>query len=210
MKKKELKFQTVLPYAAGLLAFILALVFIFMPVPAAGLSIRFYFKDFTESSLKVYYTTDSNPNMGEEQTINLAYDAENRFATLKFSPELAEHLDMIRLDFPTGENLLSFVNISVSSAGVIQHQYDPCRFFSDDHLLIRNDIPQISLAESTRTAYVKTSGSDPYLIFSAELVQELLQYRSTYRLTRLVACLLIALGYASYRFRPFGAGVEAL
>lgn len=199
MKKR---LMPILPLAVG----ILMLAFILMPIPASGLTIRLYFDKFQGDGLVMYYTTDENPHMGMEQIIAGTIDAGNKIAVIKLSPELADHIDLIRLDFPETEQTLSIRNISVSSAGVIQHNYSPCDFFSETNIADKNDIPQISLIEGEKTAYIRTNESDPYLLFNSGLVRDMLQYRSSYRLTRFAACILIVLGYVLYRIRPFGAG----
>lgn len=191
-----------MPFAVG----ILMLAFILLPIPASGLTIRLYFDKFQGDSLVMYYTTDENPHMGMEQIIAATVDAGNKLAVIRLSPELADHIDRIRLDFPETEQTLSIRNISVSSAGVIQHNYSPCDFFSETNIADRNDIPQISLIEWEKTAYIRTNESDPYVLFNSGLVRDMLQYRSAYRRTRLAACILVVLGYVLYRIRPFGAG----
>lgn len=185
---------------------ILMLVFILMPIPASGLTIRLYFDKFQGDSLVMYYTTDENPHMGMEQIVAGTVDAGNKLAVIKLSPELADHIDRIRLDFPEIEQTLSIRNISVSSAGVIQHHYSPCDFFSETNITDVNDIPQISLIEGKKTAYIQTNESDPYILFDSGLVRDMLQYRSSYRWTRLAACILVVIGYVLYRIRPFDPG----
>lgn len=199
MKKR---LMPIMPFAVG----ILMLAFILLPIPASGLTIRLYFDKFQGDSLVMYYTTDENPHMGMEQIIAATVDAGNKLAVIRLSPELADHIDRIRLDFPETEQTLSIRNISVSSAGVIQHNYSPCDFFSETNIADRNDIPQISLIEWEKTAYIRTNESDPYVLFNSGLVRDMLQYRSAYRRTRLAACILVVLGYVLYRIRPFGAG----
>lgn len=205
MKEKIKGARAALPFLAGLTACILMLVFIMMPFPASGLTIRIYFDDFTGDSLQMYYTTDENPAMEQDQLCSADFDEKNRLAVIRLSPELAGHVTQIRLDFPEADQILSITNISVSSAGAIQHHYDPCDFFSEDNIIFRNSIPQIDLVKIKETAYIQTSGPDPYLVFSSKLLSDVLQYRSSYRKTRLAACILLALGYASYRIRPFGS-----
>lgn len=199
MKKR---LMPILPLAVG----ILMLVFILMPIPAAGLTIRLYFDKFQGDSLVMYYSTDENPRLGMDQIIEGTIDAANKLAVIKLSPELADHIDRIRLDFPEIEQTLSIRNISVSSAGVIQHNYSPCDFFSETNIADKNDIPQISLIEGKKTAYIRTNETDPYILLTSGLVRDMLQYRSSYRRTRLAACILVIIGYVLYRIQPFGSG----
>lgn len=79
-----------MPLAAG----ILMLVFILMPIPASGLTIRLYFDKFQGDSLVMYYTTDENPHMEMDKTIAGTVDAGNKFAVIKLSSELADHIDL--------------------------------------------------------------------------------------------------------------------
>lgn len=191
------------PFVAGLPVCILMLAFVLMPLPASGLTIRVYFDEFTGNSLEMYYTTDENPVMGPNQRYTATVDAQSNLAVIKLPPELADHVTQIRFDFPETEQVLSITDISVSSAGVIQHHYDPYDFFSENNILSKNSIPKIDLVESRQTAYIQTSDRDPYLVISSELLCDMLHYRSSYRKTRLVACILLALGYASYRMGLF-------
>lgn len=205
MKKKAIPIGT---FTAKLLVCILMLIFVFIPFPASGLTIRLYFGDFEGDSILVFYTTDEDPGMGNRQTFTAAIDKVNKLAVIKLSPELADHITQIRFDFPEAEQVLSIKNVSVSSAGIIQHQYDPCDFFSESNIVAKNDIPEIDLIRSHRTAYFKTDQHDPYLLFDGRLLRDMLQYRSSYRLTRIIACLLILAGYALYRIRPFSAETD--
>lgn len=203
MIERTKKGRPVLPLAAGLTVCILMLAFIMMPFPASGLTLRLYFGGFSGDNLNLYYATDENPGISADQICVGTYDAENNLATIRLTPELADHLIQIRLDFPGTDQVLSVRNISVSSAGVIQHHYNPCDFFSERNIIAKNDVPQIDLVESRQLAYIQTSGADPYIVFDSALVRDLLRYRSSYRMSRLAACILILLGYTLYRIRPF-------
>ncbi len=210
MKKKMKRPRAILPIMAGIFVCILMLAFIIMPFPASGLTIRLYFGDFTGDSLQMYYTTDTNPLMGPEQICTAAYDAENKLAVIKLSPELADHITQIRFDFPETNQVLSVTNISFSSAGIIQRHCDPCDFFEEDNIIFKNSIPQIDLVESRKTAYIQTSGPDPYLVFSHGLLADMLQYRSSFRKSRAAACILLVLGYVSYHIGLFGSKEDSL
>lgn len=192
-----------LPLAAKIVICILMLVFVFMSFPASGLTIRLYFDDFEGSQVIMYYTTDENPDILPEQILTATFDTETRIAVIKLSPELADHIVQIRLDFPEMEQVFSIKNVSVSSAGVIKHNYSPCDFFSTTNIVYQNDIPQINLLERKQIAYVKTNESDPYILFTNELVNDMLRYRSSFRLTRLSICILVVLGYAISRIGLF-------
>jgi len=202
------KVTLILPLGLKILVCILMLAFVLMPFPASGLTIRLYFGEFAGNRLVVYYTTDENPDIVAEQALTATVDSENNLAVIRLSPELADHIIQIRLDFPEIEQVVSVRNVSVSSAGIVRHQYNPCDFFSDDNIAVMNDIPQINLLDWEDTAYLKTEGSDPYLLFEDKLVRDMLQYRSSFRRTRLAVCLFVVLGYVMYHVRLFDAGED--
>lgn len=191
--------------AALILICILMILFIMMPFPASGLTVRLYFDNFEGEDLVVYYTTDENPNMGSDQILTAAYDAQDKLAAIRISPGLADHITHLRLDFPDAAQILSVKNVSVSSAGIIRHSYSPCSFFSESSILSLNDIPQINLIWSKGIAYIQTDATDPYIEFDDALLRDMLQYRSSYRLTRAALCILAVLGYISFRTRLFDA-----
>lgn len=189
--------------AALILMCILMAAFIMMPFPASGLTIRLYFDNFEGEELVVYYTTDENPHMGTDQILAAAYDTQDKLAAIRISPGLADHITHLRLDFPDTAQTFSIKNVSVSSAGIIRHSYSPCSFFSENNILSQNDILGINLIQSKGIAYIRTDATDPYIEFDDGLLRDMLQYRSSYRLTRAVLCILAVLGYVSYRFRLF-------
>ena len=107
------------------------------------------------------------------------------------------------MDFPETDQVLSIKNVSVSSAGVVQHNYGPCDFLAEANIALQNDIPMISLVEPKQTTFIQTNEPDPYILFTSDLVRDMLQYRSSFRLTRLAVCILVDLGYVIYRARLF-------
>lgn len=86
---------------------------------------------------------------------------------------------------------------------MVQHNYSPCDFFAEANIALQNDIPMISLVEPKQTAFIQMNEPDPYILFTSDLVRDMLQYRSSFRLTRLAVCMLVVLGYAIYRARLF-------
>ena len=190
--------------AVPLLMCILTVVFVMMPFPTSGLTIRLYFGEMEGEGFEVSYTADPYFDMDLAQVGTRTVDQEHKLAVMRVTPELADHLIYIRFDFPEMEQVVSIVNVSVSGAGFIRHFYNPCDFFSEANILDANDISQISLIESRETAYIKTGAEDPYIIMENGLVLDLLGHRSTFRRTRLAICILIILGYLSYHLRLFG------
>lgn len=204
MKKRVLIKRAAVP----LLICIFTVIFVMMPFPASGLTVRLYFGDMEGEEFEVLYTADPDFDMELANVGTKTLDREHKVAVMRVTPELADHLIYIRFNFPKMEQVVSIVNVSVSGAGVIRHFYNPCDFFAEENILDANDISQISLIESRETAYIKTGAEDPYIIMENGLVLDLLGHRSTFRRTRLAICILIFLGYLSWHLRLFGTKRE--
>ena len=184
--------------------FILAAIcFIIFPFSKANLYLRIYFTNpdvtsddsISEGSYALYYASNIPNAFSPEQLIQSEVDVESQCVTFKLDKNLADNLSGLRIDFPTSDNLLCISNITVSSAGIVQKQFNPCVFFADENILLTNDIGAISLASATNRAYIQTGNVDPYVILSEQMVSEIAQSFSSYRLTRLGICLFI---FATY------------
>lgn len=184
------------------MAFLIALLFIMMPLPAADLYIRLYPEEIEDDDFSLYYSTDTS-DFSQEQCIDGEVDWERSMVTFRLDHTLERHITGLRLDVPYSENLLEISNITVSSAGIIQKQFNPSTFFAEENILFKNDMGTISLVTSRNHAYLSTSGEDPFLILAPGLVAEILGAYSHLRLTRLGICLFLFLGYRMYRRNLF-------
>lgn len=173
------------------LVLLLMFVFIMLPLPASDLRIRIYFDDAEGGSMCLYYTTDIANEFTNTQSIShdIDHDAEHVEFTLPSS--LEDHITGLRLDFPNIEQFLCVRSITVSSAGTVKRQFNPCDFFSEAGILYSNNINGLSLATAQARAYILTSSDDPYIVLSPDLCRQITDCYSHFRLTRLGICIFI-------------------
>lgn len=173
------------------LVLLLMFVFIMFPLPASDLRIRIHFDAIEGDSLVLYYTTDSANEFSGAQSISKGIDYDAKQVTFTLDSSLENHITGLRLDFPNEEQLLCISNITVSSAGTIKRQFNPCNFFSESNILYSNDIKEMSLATAQARTYLLTSSNDPYIILSPDLCRQITNCYSHFRLTRLGICIFI-------------------
>ncbi len=194
MKKKNMR------YTAAALAAVLAAVYIFFPRPASDLIIEITFQEISGDSLRLYYTTDTQPAYSDEQSIVCSIDYDTMKVSFRLDGSLEGHLTGLRLDFPVEEQLLSIRYVTISSGGVIQKDYNPCIFF--DEVVAANDL-KMSLSDATNMVHVLTGSSDPYMVFSDSLVEQISGYYSHQIVSRLLVCMFIAACFMIGRRRIF-------
>lgn len=173
------------------LVLLLMFVFIMLPLPASDLRIRIHFDAIEGNHLVLYYTTDSANDFSDAQSISQGIEQNTNQVTFTLPSSLENHITGLRLDFPDEEQLLCINNITVSSAGTIKRQFNPCNFFSASNILHRNGITEVSLATAQARTYVLTSSDDPYMILSPDLCRQITDCYSHFRLTRLGICIFI-------------------
>lgn len=185
-----------------IIIFLLAVAFILMPFPSADINIRLHFWGATEGNFALYYATQT-AGFSQEQCLVKAVDSERNQVTFHLDSSLEDQLAGLRLDFPAGNNVICVSNITVSSAGIVQKQFNPCDFFAPENLTNQNDIDPISLATAQNRAYVPTTGEDPYVIAAQNLLEEIRDGYSHLRLTRLGICLFAFACYLLYKKNLF-------
>lgn len=182
--------------------FLITVAFILMPFPSADINIRLHFMDSAEGTYALYYSTQTS-GFSQEQCIIAEVDSDSNQVTFHLDSSLENQLTGLRLDFPAGDNLICISNVTVSSAGIVQKQFNPCDFFATANLTHINDIEPISIATAQNRAYVPTAGSDPYVILAQNLLEEIRDGYSHLRLTRLGICLFAAACYFMYKKNLF-------
>lgn len=182
---------------------ILALVFVLIPLPKAGIYLRFYTTDLTQTDFKLYYSISSDSGISEEKTIP-AQVSEDGIIAFYIPGDVANELEALRMDFPEYvENAYIFTDVSVSSAGIVRKRFHPCTFWAEENLQLQNGIAEIGYAYYLLQAQVKTVGDDPFVFFQGNLLLQIVKCASRYRLTRLCIVGLIALGVWLYRKNIF-------
>ena len=194
--------------AKFIIIFLVVLAFILVPFPAADLYIRVHFTETGGDSCSLYYTTTSNPVYTGDQCITSAIDYDLNQVTFCLDASLEKELTGLRLDFPGSGNLIGIDNITVSSAGIIQKQFNPCKFFADENIIQKNDIPEISLVTARNRAYLLPGTTDPYVVLSPALTAEITDGYSHLRLTRLSICLFVVACVFFYRKNLFSGTAE--
>lgn len=167
--------------------FITAL-FVFWPLSPAPLHIRLYFDEIAGDKCTLYYTTDTAGGYSEDRCIVSPIE-DGKQVDFCLDASLAGHIRNLRIDWPVQEQLLCVKSVTVSSAGVVQKEFNPCSFFSD--IAFRNDISDQSMVWIRNRAYILTDAGDPYMVFGEATVDQIQKCFSRYRLTRLAVCLFL-------------------
>lgn len=171
--------------------FLVMAVFVLIPAPTSKLYIRIYFEEIQGNNCELYYAVDNINTFSHEQCIISAIDHDRKMVEFALEPSLEGHVTGLRLDFPGEPQLLSIKSITVSNAGVIKRQYNPCRFFSQENIANTNDIDEISLATARARVYINVVSNDPFLAFSDGLCRQIMDCYSHFTLTKLAICVFL-------------------
>lgn len=194
-------------------AVLAAAIFLLLPLPNSNLYLCVEF-DSTCSSIKncrLYYTTAASSEWSslpclDEDNNNSGSPLQARF---RIEPSvLSDQITGLRLDLPDLSQIVCVRSVTVSSAGIIKKEFNPCYFFSDANIAASNSITERSLLPFRRIAYIATDASDPYLVFSEALIREISDCSSSYVWTRLLICLFLAAVYFSYRKKIFTVDIS--
>lgn len=179
---------------------ILIVLILIFPQPVANLYLRLDFKEIAGDKVQLYYATQSS-GFSEEQSIVSAVDLEKKQVSFCLDGNLHNQLTGLRLDFPTNE-IIYIKNITLSSAGVIQKQYDPVHFFKEGNIADSNDV-EIVLIEPTRNTAVATGAEDPFVVLAPQAVADIDAGYSSYWMTKIMLSILVVAGYFLYHKRIF-------
>ena len=183
--------------------FLLALLFILMPLPASDLIIRIYFEDIAGDSCSVFYSNDADKIFSSEQCISSGIDYEQKSVEFRLDGALEDQITALRLDWPhLTEQTICVKNISISSGGVIQKEYNPCYFFANENISGAHET-DVSLVQPRNRAYLVTGEDDPYQVLSDRLVEEIMGYYSHRTVSRIGLCLFIACSFFLARKKLF-------
>lgn len=166
-------------------AVLITALFVFWPLSPAPLHIRIYFEEINGDKCSLYYATDTADGYSEDRCIVSPIE-NGKQVDFCLDAALAGHIRNLRIDWPSQEQLLCVKSVTVSSAGVVQKEFNPCSFFSD--IAFRNDIADQSMVWIRKRAYILTAAEDPYMVFGEGTVSQIRKCFSQYRLTRLAVC----------------------
>lgn len=190
------------------IAFLLMAAFVLIPVPASNLYIRIYFDEIQGDNCALYYALDGMNTFSQEQCINSAIDHEKKMVEFVLEPSLEGRITGLRLDFPDTSQLVCVKTITVSNAGVIKREYDPCDFFGGENIPYSNSIDAMSLVDVRARAYFQTLSGDPYLILSGGLCRQIMDCFSHFRLTRLAICVFLAASFILAKMKIWRSDVS--
>lgn len=186
-------------WAIATIAFVaIAVLFIMIPVPSANLYLRVHFDEIAWDKCALYYSTTSSNSFTQEQCIISEVDFDKKQVTFCLDGTLSNQLTGLRLDFSNNEDLICIKSVTVSSAGIIQKEFDPITFFGEENVSHTN-AAEITLVKPTERAYILTEANDPFIILSESLVAEIADCFSSFRLSRLAICLFVAGCYIMYK-----------
>lgn len=191
----------------GVLILLAAVLFVFWPRKASALYLRVTFEEFTGDACSLYYTTDSDGNFSQEKCISSEVDPDTMQATFRLDGSLAGHLTGLRLDFPHTEQLLGIKDVTVSSAGVIQKEFNPCHFFAPENIGLSHNA-DVTLVVPRNRVYISAGADDPFLILSDGLTAQITDCYSHQTGFRLLVCLFVA-GCVCFAHRKIFADPEA-
>lgn len=174
---------------------ILIIVFVLIPNRRTDLYIRIYF-DENDSPVQgdyctLYYSTHAQNEFSPEQSLLCSINHDNSQVEFCLSALLENEITGLRLDFPHMEQLLCIKSITVSNAGVVKRQFNPCDFFSPDNIRYTNDISATSLVGVKERAYFATLPDNPYVVLSDKLCAQITSCYSHFILTKLTVCLFL-------------------
>lgn len=177
------------------------LIFAFFPFPASDLHVKLFLEDSQVGDCALYFETDTEPGFSQDKCIIVPI--KNGTVDFRLDSSLADHVTGIRIDIPNFDQTICVTNVSIHSAGVIQNEYNPCEFFSEENISFTNGISDINLVTSRKQVYITSSNEDPYFVLSNELVNEINKYFSHYTLTRLFVFVFLLGSFYSWKKGAF-------
>lgn len=176
--------------------------FVVIPFPTADLFIRLHFDEINSDSCSLFYCTDPYFSFSQEQCIISNIDPDTNTVTFRIDSSNIGQITGLRLDFVNKEDTICVRDISVSSAGIIQKEYNPCTFFHTSNILTTNNTT-FSLLDIQDLAYIATTDNDPYVIFTNELTRDIMSHASSYRLTRALICVFVGVALILMKKKVF-------
>ena len=192
--------------ACSVIVMLIALIYIFFPHPASDLYLRITFEELEGDTCYLYYATDTDSSFSEDKCIASKVDPDTMQASFRLDGSLVGHLTGLRLDFPHIEQLVGIKTVTVSSAGVIKKEFNPCYLFTPENIQLNHNA-DITLVLPRNRAYISAGADDPFLILSDALTAQIDGYYSHQTLSRLLLCVFIAGCFFCARRRIFAPSV---
>lgn len=192
--------------ACSVIVMLIALIYIFFPHPASDLYLRITFEELEGDTCYLYYATDTDSSFSEDKCIASKVDPDTMQASFRLDGSLAGHLTGLRLDFPHIEQLVGIKTVTVSSAGVIKKEFNPCYLFTPENIQLNHNA-DITLVLPRNRAYISAGADDPFLILSDALTAQIDGYYSHQTLSHLLLCVFIAGCFFCARRKIFAPSV---
>lgn len=161
-----------------------SLLFVFFPWSVSDLKLRIHFQELNGDNFQLFYSTHSNNVFCQEQSILAEVDKEKKQVNFSLSSTLCQQLMGLRIDFPVAQDLFGIKSITVSSAGVVQEEYNPVLFFAESNVVGSNGL-EISVVPTRNVVYISTTENDPYIVLSNSLAQQISDNYSSFFETKL-------------------------
>mgnify|MGYP006916068486 CR=1 FL=1 len=174
--------------------FFAMIIFFLIPFHSSDIYLRFYLDDpeaIQPYDFYLYYATESS-DFNPDQMIKASYDETRGIITFRLDSSLEGHITGLRMDFPSERQLVIIKDITVSSAGIVKKEYNPCFFFADGNIVFRNGIYAVDLITAKSSTVIGTTPDDPFLVFSDDLNRRIISRFSHYYLTKFLICLFVA------------------
>ncbi len=177
---------------------ILCVAVLLLPLPADDVLLKFTLTEIDDTGFQLFYKTKDNDEFGADRIINADIDEKHHRIIFRIDGSEAKKLTGLRLDFPSKDQTLEVTEVSATSGGLIAENWSPTDFISNTGILYANNT-EIMTVPSNYTTYIDTSETDPYIIFSENIVNEVNKRFSHKYLTRIIVLVLIFFGIIFYK-----------
>ena len=176
----------------------LCIAVLLIPLPADDVLLKFTLAEIDDSGFQLFYKTIDNDEFDANRIINADIDEKHSRIIFRIDGSEAKRLTGLRLDFPSKEQTLEVTEVSATSGGLIAENWSPTDFISNKGILYANNT-EVMTVPSNYTTYIDTSDTDPYIIFSENIVNEVNQQFGHKYLTRIFVLVMIFLGILFYK-----------
>ncbi len=171
---------------------ILLIAFCVIPFHSSNCILRLHYSDIDETEpFVLFYATNEDNELGGDKTIEAFVNPELHTIEFVIPDELHNDITMLRLDFPPTDQTIAFDSAFVIAASVTRKTYLAERFFAPECIMGTNGIDAIQSPQSEVDTYIVTSGGDPYIVLSDEIVKTVNKSFSSYFFTKLILSLFI-------------------
>lgn len=171
---------------------VLLIAFCVIPFHHSNCILRFHYSDIEETEpFFLFYATNEDNELGGDKTIEAFVNPDLHVIEFVIPDDLHGDITTLRLDFPPTDQTIAFDSAFVTAASVARKTYLAERFFAPECIMGTNGIDAIQSPQSEVATYIVTSGGDPYIVLSDEIVKVINRSFSSYFVTKLILSLFI-------------------